>query len=69
MNFYSPVYNTRCHSIGHEMRIARIRIWVDSQGRHLRGQRGRRPPPRKNKKKERKKRKREKKEKKERREL
>ena len=33
MNFYSPVSNTRCHSIGHKMRIARIQIWVDSQGR------------------------------------
>ena len=22
MNFYSPVSNTRCHSIGHKMRIA-----------------------------------------------
>ena len=29
MNFYSPVSNTRCHSIGHKMRIARIKIWVD----------------------------------------
>ena len=26
MNFYSPVSNTRCHSIGHKMRIARIKI-------------------------------------------
>ena len=25
MNFYSPVSNTRCHSIGHKMRIARIK--------------------------------------------
>ena len=33
MNFYSPVSNTKCHSIGHKMRIARIKIWVDSQGR------------------------------------
>ena len=33
MNFYSPVSNTRCHSIGHKMRIARIKIGVDSQGR------------------------------------
>ena len=33
MNFYSPVSNTRCHSIGHKMRIARIKIRVDSQGR------------------------------------
>ena len=24
MNFYSPVSNTRCHSIGHKMRIVRI---------------------------------------------
>ena len=32
MNFYSPVSNTRCHSIGHKMRIARIKIRVDSQG-------------------------------------
>ena len=23
MNFYSPVSNTRCHSMGHKMRIAR----------------------------------------------
>ena len=30
MNFYSPVSNTRCHSIGHKMRIARIKIRVDS---------------------------------------
>ena len=29
-NFYSPVSNTRCHSIGHKMRIARIKIRVDS---------------------------------------
>ena len=28
MNFYSPVSNTRCHSIGHKMRIARIKIRV-----------------------------------------
>ena len=27
------VSNTRCHSIGHKMRIARIKIRVDSQGR------------------------------------
>ena len=33
MNFYSPVSNTRCHSIGHKMRIARIKIRVDSQRR------------------------------------
>ena len=33
MNFYSPVSNTRCHSIEHKMRIARIKIRVDSQGR------------------------------------
>ena len=33
MNFYSPVSNTRCHSIGHKMRIARIKIRVDGQGR------------------------------------
>ena len=33
MNFYSPVSNTRCHSIGHKMRIARIKIRVDSPGR------------------------------------
>ena len=33
MNFYSPVSNTRCHSIGHKTRIARIKIRVDSQGR------------------------------------
>ena len=35
MNFYSPVSNTRCHSIGHKMRIARIkiRVEVDSPGR------------------------------------
>ena len=25
MNFYSPVSNTRCHSIGHKMRIARLK--------------------------------------------
>ena len=25
MNFYSPVSNTKCHSIGHKMRIARIK--------------------------------------------
>ena len=31
MNFYSPVSNNRCHSIGHKMRIARIKIRVDSQ--------------------------------------
>ena len=33
MNFYSPVSKTRCHSIGHKMRIARIKIRVDSPGR------------------------------------
>ena len=33
MNFYSPVSNTRCHSIGHKMRIARIKFRVDSPGR------------------------------------
>ena len=33
MNFYSPVSNTKCHSIGHKMRIARIKIRVDSPGR------------------------------------
>ena len=33
MNFYSPVSNTRCHSIGHKMRIARVKIRVDSPGR------------------------------------
>ena len=33
MNFYSPVSNTRCHSIGHKMKIARIKIQVDSPGR------------------------------------
>ena len=33
MNFYSPVSNTRCHSIGHKMRVARIKIRVDSQWR------------------------------------
>ena len=33
MNFYSPVSNTRCHSIGHKMRIAKIKIRVDSPGR------------------------------------
>ena len=33
MNFYNPVSNTRCHSIGHKMRIARIKIRVDSPGR------------------------------------
>ena len=33
MNFYSPVSNTGCHSIGHKMRIARIKIRVDSQRR------------------------------------
>ena len=33
MNFYSPLSNTRCHSIGLKMRIARIKIRVDSQGR------------------------------------
>ena len=33
MNSYSPVSNTRCHSIGHKMRIARIKIRVDSPGR------------------------------------
>ena len=32
MNFYSPVSNIRCHSIGHKIRIARIKIRVDSQG-------------------------------------
>ena len=37
MNFYnSPVSNTRCHSIGHKMRIARIKIRVDSPGRWAR---------------------------------
>ena len=33
MNFDSPVSNTRCHSIGHKMRIARINIRGDSPGR------------------------------------
>ena len=33
LNFYSPVFNTRCHSIGHKMRIARIKIRVDSPWR------------------------------------
>jgi len=33
INFYSPVSNTRCHSIGHTMRIARIKIRLDSPGR------------------------------------
>ena len=33
MNFYSPVSNTRCHSIGHKIRIATIKIQVESQGR------------------------------------
>ena len=36
MNFYGSVFtvfNTRCHSIGHKMRKARIKIQVDSQGR------------------------------------
>ena len=33
MNFYSPVSDTRCHSIGYKMRIARIKIRVDSPGR------------------------------------
>ena len=31
MNFYSPVSNTRCHSIGHKMRIARIKIRVSRE--------------------------------------
>ena len=39
MNFYSPVSNIRCHSIGHKMRIARIKIWVDSPGRWQRAYR------------------------------
>ena len=33
MNFYSPVSTIRCHSIGHKMRIARIKIRVDSPER------------------------------------
>ena len=33
MNFYSHVSNTRCHSIGHKMRIARIKFRVESPGR------------------------------------
>ena len=33
VNFYSHECNTRCHSIGHNMRIARIKIRVDSHGR------------------------------------
>ena len=33
MNFYSPMSNTRCHSIGHKMRIARIKIRGDSPRR------------------------------------
>ena len=41
MNFYSPVSNTRCHSIGHKMRIARIKIRVDSKGRWERAYIGR----------------------------
>ena len=36
MNFYSPESNARCHSIGHKMRIARIKIRVDSPGRYER---------------------------------
>ena len=31
MNFYSPMSNTRCHSIGHKMRIAKIKIRVESR--------------------------------------
>ena len=31
MNFYSPVSNTRCHSIGHKMRIAKIKIRVSRE--------------------------------------
>ena len=31
MNFYSTVSNTRCHSIGHKMRISRIKIQVQSR--------------------------------------
>ena len=37
MNFSSPLSNTKCHSIGHKMRIARIKIRVDSPGRWERG--------------------------------
>ena len=33
MNFYSPVFNSECHSIGHKMRRAKIKIRVDSPGR------------------------------------
>ena len=33
MNLYSPVSNTRCHSVGHKRRIARFKIRVESQGR------------------------------------
>ena len=33
VNFYSPLSNTRYHSIGHEMRIARFKIRVDNQVR------------------------------------
>ena len=33
MNFYSPVSNTGCHLIWRKIRIARIKIRVDSQGR------------------------------------
>ena len=32
-NNNGPVSNTKCHSIGHKMRIARIKIRVDSPGR------------------------------------
>ena len=32
-NFHSPVSDTRCHSRGPKMRIARIKIRVDSPGR------------------------------------
>ena len=35
MNFYSPVSNTRCHSIWHIMRITKIKILVDSQGQGI----------------------------------
>ena len=33
MNFYSPAGNNRSHSIGHKMRIARIKVRADSPGR------------------------------------
>ena len=56
MHFYSPVSNTRCHSIGHKTKIARIKTGASFERLGA--------APKKRKKKKKKERKKEKKEKK-----